>query len=90
MDNYRTSRPGYGQRYGNCQPSHQASRPMKPPCGHNENSMFEGLGTLPVAMGYVPCQYFDQTYDLCNALQHATIFPELYKPFCGKGGGGCK
>ncbi|WP_230400071.1 spore coat associated protein CotJA [Novisyntrophococcus fermenticellae] len=41
-------------------------------------------------MGYVPLTHFDKTFDLCTALQRGTIFPDLFKPFCGKGGGGCK
>lgn len=41
---------------------------------------------LPNAMAYVPCQEFDDTYDLCYAFQAGTIFPSLCKPFCGKGG----
>lgn len=91
MDNYRTNRSGYSQRSGNWQQSNQMPRPTsKPPCGCNKDSMFEGLDKLPVGMGYVPFTHFGETYDLCNALQHATIFPELYKPFCGRGGGGCK
>lgn len=42
------------------------------------------------AMGYVPDQIFCKTYDLCKALKVGTIFPELHKPFCGKGGGVCR
>lgn len=47
------------------------------------------LDHLPLAMGYVPVQKFGQTYDLRTGLQAGTIFPELHKPFCGKGGAGC-
>ena len=49
----------------------------------------DSLGQFPLAMAYVPWQRFNQTYDLCKALQAGTIFPELDKPFCGKRGG-CK
>lgn len=105
MDNYRTSRPGCGQRptnYSNVQQPRQPSRPAVPSmpstpcvsstssCGCTQNSMFDKLDTLPVAMGYVPLTHFDKTFDLCTALQRGTIFPDLFKPFCGKGGGGCK
>lgn len=41
---------------------------------------------LPPAMGYVPCQTFTHTFELCRALQMGTVFPELCKPFCGKRG----
>ncbi|MDO5426029.1 MAG: spore coat associated protein CotJA [Eubacteriales bacterium] len=37
-------------------------------------------------MAYVPYQHWDKTYSLCKGLQAGTIFPELDKPFCGKGG----
>ena len=49
-----------------------------------EPSMFHGLQNLPVAMAYVPCQTFKTTFELCKALQLGTIFPELFKPFCGE------
>ncbi|MDD7738573.1 MAG: spore coat associated protein CotJA [Fusicatenibacter sp.] len=42
------------------------------------------------AMAYVPMQQFEQTYDLAVGFQMGTIFPELCKPFCGKGGRGCR
>ncbi|QNM10399.1 spore coat associated protein CotJA [Wansuia hejianensis] len=45
---------------------------------------------LPVAMGYVPYQKWGKTFELCKALQVGTIFPDLCKPFCGKGGGVCR
>ena len=41
------------------------------------------------AMAYVPMQRFEQIYDLSTALKNGTLFPELCKPFCGKGGGEC-
>ncbi len=36
---------------------------------------------MPVAMAYVPVQYFGETYDADNALQSGTLYPELNKPF---------
>lgn len=50
------------------------------------DSMYEHLLHLPLAMAYVPCQKFTNTYDICYALNAGTIFPELCKPFCGKRG----
>ena len=47
------------------------------------------LDTLSLAMGYVPMQQFGKTFDLRTGLQAGTIFPDLHKPFCGKGGAGC-
>lgn len=42
----------------------------------------------PLAMTYVPRQKFEKVFDTRKALSMGTIFPELCKPFCGKGGGG--
>ncbi len=42
---------------------------------------------MPIAMAYVPKQKYGKLYDLSKALEVGTIFPELCKPFCGKGGG---
>lgn len=40
----------------------------------------------PVAMAYVPWQYFHEVYEPDQALRCGTIFPELNKPFLGKRG----
>ena len=41
---------------------------------------------VPLAMGYVPWQNFECTYEPAQALQAGTIFPELDKPFYGRRG----
>ncbi|MBR3811476.1 MAG: spore coat associated protein CotJA [Agathobacter sp.] len=41
---------------------------------------------VPLAMGYVPWQSFECTYEPAQALQAGTIFPELDKPFYGRRG----
>lgn len=41
---------------------------------------------FPVAMGYVPMQKWSTPMNLCRGLQCGTIFEDLNKPFCGKGG----
>lgn len=46
--------------------------------------------SLPAAMGYVPFQKWSAPFDLCKGLQLGTIFPDLCKPFCGKGGAVCR
>lgn len=46
------------------------------------------LGEQPVAMAYVPSQSWSQPLPLCQGLGRGTIFEDLYKPFCGRGGGG--
>lgn len=42
---------------------------------------------MPIAMAYVPYQVCKEMFDTGRALQEGTIFPELCKPFYGKGGG---
>lgn len=44
------------------------------------------LADMPIAMAYVPWQFFHETFEPDKALQCGTIFPELSKPFYGKGG----
>lgn len=58
-------------------------------CRQKEDPWEKPVDKLPLAMGYVPMQRFGQTYDLRTGLQAGTIFPDLHKPFCGKGGAGC-
>ena len=52
------------------------------------NRIYEHLteADAPLAMGYVPYQHWDRTFEPCRGLKAGTIFPCLYKPFCGKGG----
>ncbi len=75
-----------GQRQIGSIPHHMANRPsrpqMAPPCPSREDP----LSGMPIAMAYVPWQFFQETYEPDKALQYGTIFPELNKPFYGKGG----
>lgn len=41
------------------------------------------LGSLPLAMCYVPFQRWKTTYPLDKALERGTVFPELDLPFEG-------
>lgn len=50
----------------------------------------DALRGMPLAMAYVPWQYWNKTYELDKALCIGTIFPELDKPFLGYQGGGRK
>ncbi|MCD8098330.1 MAG: spore coat associated protein CotJA [Lachnospiraceae bacterium] len=50
-------------------------------------AMRMGLDEYPLAMDYVPWQYWHTVYDLEKGLSRGTIFPELYKPFLGVRGG---
>lgn len=84
MDNCRmNNRNASCRRTCNSGRSGECSRPrmMMP-----EEKMIH-WGDLPPAMGYVPIQRFGETFDLRKGYQMGTIFPELCKPFCGKGGG---
>jgi hypothetical protein len=42
------------------------------------------LGSLPLAMAYVPFQRWGRIYEPYLAFERGTIFPELDLPFCGK------
>lgn len=84
--------PGMGQRQaapmphmhmhphhmGNCSGCPQTPQPCM--------GMDDPLAGMPIAMAYVPWQCFTDTYEPDKALQYGTIFPELNKPFYGKGG----
>lgn len=41
---------------------------------------------LPIAMGYVPWQHFQDLYDIEKGFMQGTIFKELDKQFYGNGG----
>lgn len=61
----------------------------KPACPSMPKEYFDKLDLLagmPIAMAYVPWQFFHETFEPDKALECGTIFPELSKPFCGKGG----
>ncbi len=60
----------------------QARPAMPRPC----TMKGDPLAGLPVGMAYVPWQYFRDVYEPDKALQYGTIFPELNKPFYGRGG----
>ena len=44
------------------------------------------LKGMPIAMGYVPWQTFECTYEPAQGLHAGTIFPELDKPLYGRRG----
>ncbi len=51
-------------------------------CGHHVD-VLEGM---PLAMAYVPWQKWCEVYDICGGFSRGTIFRELDKMFCGRGG----
>lgn len=42
------------------------------------------LSGMPLGMGYVPWQKFNNLYEECEAMYHGTIFHDLDLDFCGK------
>ena len=94
MDNYRMNHGGCRTNMqNNCQQQMRRYNCQQPSsCSNTKNheELFHHLDDhFPVAMGYVPYQRWGNTFELCKALQIGTIFPDLHKPFCGKGGGVC-
>lgn len=94
MDNYRMN---YGvSRSCNCKtkpremPAQNSCMQRTAPnccCDKIEDmGIYAHADHLPLAMAYVSCQNFTNTFHLQKALQMGTIFPELCMPFCGKRG----
>lgn len=56
-------------------------------CRQNNSLRFGDipLDQLPLTMAYVPMQQYTESYDPEKALCAGTLFPELDKPFCGRG-----
>lgn len=46
---------------------------------------YESVKDMTVAMAYVPWQQFGEVYEPDKGLKIGTIFPELNKPFIGRG-----
>lgn len=42
------------------------------------------VNSNPIAMAYVPWQYWETPLEPCDALEIGTIFSELNKPFMGR------
>lgn len=55
-------------------------------CGFDDCMMPAGKfpKETPLAMAYVPFQSWEKPYDQSTALERATIFPSLDKPFIGE------
>ncbi|MGN0418142.1 MULTISPECIES: spore coat associated protein CotJA [Anaerostipes] len=75
----------------NC--SCQRERSMEPRCEYDTpirnhgrwSHRHAGVDSMVVAMQYVPWQHWNQIYCPEEGLRYGTIFPELNKPFYGKG-----
>lgn len=42
---------------------------------------FDNNKKMQLARAYVPIQYMNKVYDPKEALEHGTLFPELYQPY---------
>lgn len=84
MQNRCTSR-SYRQTPCN-QPRPVQNHPLNGDC-FDDTNLYKHADHLPLTMAYVPMQHFSCTFSLQKGLSCGTIFPELCKPFCGKGGG---
>lgn len=69
---------------GNSCHSHTCQNDTESSSGGSFDSMH--LGSLPIAMAYVPVQQWRNVYSLKDGLERGTIFPELDLPFEGRGG----
>ena len=71
----------------NCEMETPCIQPrMKERCEDDASRSRDMLYGMPLAMGYVPWQKFECTYEPAQALKVGTIFPELDKPFYGRRG----
>ena len=57
--------------------------PPTPESGHTSGFDALLLGSLPLAMAYVPMQQWNSAYMPAEALIHGTLFPDLNLPFEG-------
>lgn len=79
----RKPEPCVGQHQNPMRSNPMPVRPVMPkPCCIKTDP----LENMPLAMAYIPWQCFSEVYDVDKALMYGTIFPELNKPFYGKGG----
>ena len=71
----------------NCDTAEACVQPRMKDCCDNDCSRGRDmLYGMPLAMGYVPWQNYECTYEPAQALKAGTIFPELDKPFYGRRG----
>ena len=72
---------------GKCgaQRQNNMERAAQKPCNPNGEGRGNGWGLYeyPLAMVYAPYQQFRGIYKCCEALEHGTLFSELYLPLEG-------
>ena len=65
-------------------------RTQQNPCCNTASSceyaveQFSDIDGLPLAMSYVPCQKFENLYEIDAAFCAGTLFRDLDKPFTGR------
>lgn len=83
----------YSEQDCSCQRNRSMNRSVEPQCEYDSmmknrrvhGHKHAGVDSMTVAMQYVPWQHWDQIYCPEEGLQYGTIFPELNKPFYGRG-----
>ena len=61
-----------------------------PECGYPVMGMYmPPVPVMPIcpmlARAYVPYQVYQQSFNLCEAMEKGTLFPELYQPYVEQG-----
>ena len=88
MENYRMNGCGCRPYRSTCGMNGPRANAACNPCAESARTscMYDSIDALPLAMAYVPRQVFSDTFQLSYGLCAGTIFPDLCKPFCGRGG----
>lgn len=96
MPNYRNTAPDYMRRSDKCGCSREIISEPCGGCSHSRDDYHtcckethkseDCLSHFEIAMAYVPWQNWNCPYPVEKGLHCGTIFKELDKPFCGKGG----
>jgi hypothetical protein len=81
------------EKYGGKDCYCQKERIMEPRCEYDApmerhrkwHHHHDGVDSMQIAMQYVPWQHWNHIYCPEEGLKCGTIFPELNKPFYGKG-----
>lgn len=98
MDRYQMNRQGinrqgysqYRANRTNCDANNcSAPAPASEPSGCGCDTATAPVDEMALAMGYIPMQRYNTTFEPCKALRVGTVFPELCKQFVGKRGKKC-
>ena len=84
QDTCRMYRNTENRRYSSARMKSDREQSCTPSCISSPDTI--SSDPRPLAMAYVPSQKYHTTFSLAEGFSRGTIFPELCKPFCGKGG----